>query len=126
MPAANYPITIEQGATYELPVTLEQPTSDLDPTPIPMDLTGFTALSQIRLEYADPVPLATFTIGFLPNMSTTGSQSSSGSLVLSLTREQTALLPPINTAVYDLVLFQGNTEIRIMEGTVNIKPGVSR
>ncbi len=126
MPAAEYHLTIEQGATFSIPLTFMVPSSSANPVLIPMDLTGFTASSELRDAYDNPNTLVSFTITFPPSGSATGSIDSSGSLTMSLTANQTALLPVTNTAVYDLILIQGTTIIRVLEGTVWIKPSVTR
>jgi hypothetical protein len=127
MPAARYDITIEQGATLQLPLSLQIATSPTNPTLIVMDLTGYTARSQIRDFYNNTEILAEMTVEFgsFGSGSVTGSVGSSGSIVLSLTASQTASLPYLR-AVWDMKLYIGATEIRILEGDAWIRPSVTR
>ena len=125
MPAARQDIIIEQNASFTLPLTLLTQTSEVNPTLIPMDLTNFTAESQIRDTYDNPNFLTNFTIAFAPSGSTTGSFSSSGSLTLSLTPQQTLALP-FGRWVWDLFLFQGSISTKILYGEAWVRPAVSR
>lgn len=127
MPAARYDITIEQGATFELPLTMQVESSSVNPTLINMNLNGYTAKSQVRDFYNNTSVLADMTINFGSAGSglTTGSISNSGSVVLSLTAAQTALLPYIR-AVWDMKLYIGATETRVLEGDAWITPSVTR
>jgi len=122
-----YDITIEQGATFQLPLTLQAQSSSVNPTLINMNLTGYTAKSQVRDFYNNTNVLAEMTIDFGSAGSglTTGSVSSSGSIVLSLTAAQTALMPYMR-AVWDMKLYIGTTETRVLEGDAWIKPSVTR
>jgi len=128
MPAAHYDITIEQGATFELPLVLQVESSSVNPTLINMDLTGYTARSQIRDHYNHPDVLAEMTIDFGSGGSgiTTGSVASSGSIVLSLTASQTDALPSCVHSVWDLKLYIGDVELRVLEGEARIHPSVTR
>jgi hypothetical protein len=127
MPAGKYDITIDQGATFELPLTLQVPLSVSDPTLVPMDLTGYTCRAQIRDFYNNPSVLAEFGVNFGSSSSgvVTGSAGSSGSVVLSLTASQTASMPYIR-AVWDMKLYIGASEIRILQGDAWIRPAVTR
>ena len=124
MPAAQYHLTVDIGATFELSFTFMVASSSVDPTPVPMDLNGYTALSQIRDAYGNPNYLAQMTVSFPPSGSTTGSTSSAGVLVLSLSAAQTAILPTLR-GVWDLKLIQGSTVLRVVEGEAWLKPQVS-
>jgi hypothetical protein len=127
MPAAHYDITIEQGATFELPLSFQVESSSVNPTLITMDLTGYTARSQVRDYYDHPTVLAEMTVDFGTYGSgiLTGSVAASGSIVLSLTADQTEALPPIH-AVWDLKLYIGSEEIRVLNGEARIRPSVTR
>src|SRR5689334_13264029 len=53
MPAIKQDITIEQGTDFEDPFVL--------PATSPIDLTGATAVMQVRTSYTDPTALVTLT-----------------------------------------------------------------
>jgi hypothetical protein len=67
----------------------------------------------------------TVEFGAFGSGSIVGSTGSSGSIVLSLTASQTAVLPDIR-AVWDMKLYIGETELRILEGDAWIRPSVTR
>lgn len=127
MPAGKYDITIDQGSTFELPLTLQVPTSTDDPTLIAMDLTGYTCRAQVRDFYNNPNILAEFTaeFGSAGSGASTGSIASSGSIVLSLTASQTESMPYIQ-AVWDMKLYIGTTKVRLLQGDAWIRPSVTR
>ena len=129
MAAAHYDITIDQGALYTLPLTFFAPSSSVNPTLVPVDLTGYTAAAQIRDDYNNANILAQFSVTFSGSTPLTGSVSSNGSLVLSLLGSQSAVLPSGLRGVWDLFLYpNGDTDQaqRMLEGTAWIRPRVTR
>lgn len=85
----------------------------------PYDLTGAVIVSQVRGRFPtgglDPDPVAEFTCAADDN----------GVLLLSLTGEQTALIPP-GSYVYDvLVTPSGGTRKRLLRGSVHVSPTVT-
>jgi hypothetical protein len=111
MSAGRYDIKIEQGATFSLPITVQDSSGSV------IDLTGATPRGQLRLNYASPRALATFAVS--------GSMSL-GTFTCSLTPETTAALPAGN-AVYDVEIAYSATSVdRLLEGTVTISPEVTR
>jgi len=121
MPAANYNLTIEQGATFSLPLQFLQ--SD---GVTPVNLTGYTFAAKLRLSASDPNVLATFTTTVTPL---------TGSVVLSLTATETAGLTvepsgtavrKITTAAWDLEMTVGSTKYRVMQGIAKISPEVTK
>lgn len=128
MPAARYDITVEQGATFELPLSLQSESSSVDPTLVPMDLSGYTGRAQIRELYHATNVLTDLLVEFSSYSGSgelVGTSASSGSIMLSLTAAQTARIPAVR-AVWDLKIYLGATEIRVLEGDAWIRPSVTR
>ena len=126
MSAGHYDLTIYQGATFSKTFTLKQGISQDDPSPTPFDFTGYTGAADIREDYARDYPLVAFTVTFPPSGSVTGSIAASGSINISLTSEQTLALPGGITGVWDLLLYQGDTVIRLLEGQAFINPAATK
>lgn len=111
MSAGKYSITIEQGASFSLPITVQNSSGSV------IDLTGATPRGQLRLNHGSPRALATFAV--------TGSMSL-GTFTCSLTPEQTASLPA-GSAVYDVeIAYTSSSVDRLLEGSVTISPEVTR
>lgn len=115
MPAGIYDMTIEQGATFALNLTLQDANGD------PFDLTGYTGRGQLRTRYSDVSPLVNFTVT-VPQHNTLPSE---GKLSIGLTAAQTAALPP-RALVYDIELVKNAEVIRILQGRADISPEVTR
>ena len=126
MSAGHYDLTVEQGATFSKTFTLKQGITKDDPNPTPCDFTGYTGVAEIREDYARDFPLVAFTVTFPPSGSVTGSIAASGSINISLTSEQTLVLPAGITGVWDLLLYQGDTVTRLLEGQAFIYPVATR
>ena len=104
-------LVIDQGSTFSTDLTL----NDEDGNAI--DLTNFTANSQIRKWYTSTNPVATFTT----NINTTDSI-----VTLSLTANQTSNLQS-GRYVYDCELTSLNGAVsRIVEGIVTVTPQVTK
>jgi len=89
-----------------------------DTAGLPLDLTGYTALSQVRKSYPSSL-IATITSVFVADRTT-------GNITLSLTDIQTKTLET-GRYVYDLVITDsGGTKTRVIEGQVIVNPGVTR
>lgn len=113
MPAANFNILIDQGATFSQTLSL------LTIARLPLDLTGFTARSKIRKNYTDEDPLATFTM-------TIESPATDGRITMSLSATITASIPA-TTAVYDVEIESGGGVVtRIMQGKAIISPEATK
>ena len=102
-------LIIDQGATFFINLDI----SDTSDTPV--DLTGYTATSQMRKTYTSSSATA-----FTASINTTSS-----SVVLEMTATQTANLAS-GRYVYDVELRSGNTVSRIGEGIVTVTPQVTR
>lgn len=115
--AAGYQnLYLEQGATFSVSITLDDVYGNN------YDLTNATAQSQIRKSYYSANSITQFTSTI---------DVSSSTIALSLDSRQTANIAP-GRYVYDTiisfpgVLGQANTVVRILEGTVDVSPGVTR
>ena len=109
--AAFTEITIEQGATFSTTVNVE------DAYYNPINLTGYSASSQMRKSYYSS---SASTI----NATITG--TANGEITLSITSANTANLTP-GRYVYDLIISDGaNTVTRVVEGIATVLPSVTR
>jgi len=116
MAAAQYDITIEQGATFRLDLVWRDSNNN------PVDLNGYSARMQVRASYTDSVVQLNLT-------------SSNGAIVLGgalgtivVTGAATATDDiPIRAGVYDLELEASDgTVTRLVQGKVRISPEVTR
>jgi hypothetical protein len=112
MPAANYDILIEQGATY----TQEFIWKDSDGDPV--DLAGYTARMKIRQLKTDNV-IVSLTSG---SGITLGND---GSITVYISAAATELLP-LCKARYDLELVSNGIVTRLIQGQVTISAEVTR
>ena len=105
-------IFIDQGANFSTTVTIEDGNSSA------LDLTGYTALAQIRKTYQSTTA-TNFT-------STFDADRTTGLITISLTDTQTAALEE-GRYVYDLLITDlSGTKTRVVEGIVTVNPSVSR
>lgn len=101
-------LVIDQGSTFASSIDI------LDDNDEPVDLSNYTARGQIRKHYT-----SSNSVSFTTTLS-------NGSLVISLTANQTANIIA-GRYVYDLELVDpANTVVRILEGIVTITPEVTR
>ena len=111
MPLAGiYNITIDQGATYILPLVVSSSGG-------PRDLSGFSARGMIRKSYTAPTPLASFNVS--------GALDTSGSFSIYLTATQTNTLPSM-VGVYDLEIYSGSYVERLIQGNCTVSPQVTK
>ena len=108
--ASKANITIDQGTTFSTDLTLTDEFGDN------LDLTGYTANSQMRKWYTSSTAAATFT---------TAINVASAAVTLSLTPTQTANIV-FGRYVYDVEITNGTTTSRIVEGVVTVTPQVTR
>ncbi len=114
--AANYDITIEQGATFQLNLIWK------DSAGVPIDLTGYTAKMQVRQRYAsdDAVLSLSTTAGTIVLGGVAGTINITGPAA------DTAAIT-IKQGVYDVELTSaGGIVTRLIEGCVAISPEVTR
>lgn len=114
MPAGNYDLTIEQGATFAQRITYKVPAGT------PVDLTGYTARLQVRRTAASPVALSLTTEN---GGITLG--GAAGTIDLAITATATAAIAA-DAYVYDLELVSGATVTRLLEGNVVVSREVTR
>lgn len=104
-------IVIDQGSDFTSTVEVE------DTTGGPADLTNYTAFGQIRKTYKSVTAYS---------LNATVANASEGKLRLSLTNAETSLLKA-GRYVYDVeVTSPSGTVSRVIEGQVEVTPGVSR
>ena len=109
-----YNTTIDQGATWSLIVTYNDPNGD------PINLTNATAALQLRTS-----PLARTAALTLDTEDGIVINPLEGTLDITATPEQTgAILPQRYT--YDLELYLGNSVTRLIEGTILVSPETTR
>jgi hypothetical protein len=121
MAAGQYPILIEQGATFALDLIVKSSPTEQAPAGEPIDLAGATITGQIRPDAGSDKILATFD-GIVTD-------PASGGLTLLIPAARTRAIDPFTypDAVYDiLITFPNGTVRRLIEGTVTISPGVTR
>lgn len=107
-------LLIDQGSTFRYQVSVSDTNDDTA-----FDLTGFTATSHIKKTYKSVSASATFTCGFA------GDNPVSGGITLSLTDEQTKLLPA-GRYMFDVVIESITGDIfRVVEGLIEVTPGVT-
>lgn len=104
MAAGKHNITIEQGTTFLLTITLQ------DGTGVPIDITGCVVAGMVRLRYGADQPLATFTCTLV--------NPAQGVFTVGLTDAQTAALD-FERGVYDIeIAYPSGTKSRLMQGNV--------
>tara|TARA_R100001163_G_C5060168_1_gene196942 strand:- start:1903 stop:2238 length:336 start_codon:yes stop_codon:yes gene_type:complete len=105
-------IVIEQGASFSTDIDIT------DAAGARVDLTNYTANSQIRKHYSSTNATATFTC-------TTG--GSNGTVTMTLNYANTATIDD-GRYVYDLTLLNtsANTKLRAVEGIVTVTPRVTQ
>lgn len=104
---------IDQGSTFNSIIHLTD-----DNTNSPINVSGYTANSQIRRSY--------YSANISANITCTFSNTANGELTLSMTAAETANIKA-GRYVFDVkTTDQYNTVSRILEGTINILPQVTR
>lgn len=113
--ANTYNITIEQGADFNLSLQYKDSTGNA------VNLTGYTARSQVRSSYSAPTALLTLTT----ENGCISIDGANGAITLAANAAQTAIIPASN-GVYDIELVAGASVIRFLEGSVRITPEVTK
>lgn len=111
--AANYDITIEQGATFTFTLTVTG-----------VNLTGYNARMQGRSTHA--ATSNNFSLTSSPAAGIVITPGTNSVIAVTLTATQTAALEAPREGVYDLEYFDGSTVTRILEGTYRVTPEVTR
>lgn len=112
MAAGYQELFIEQGTTFNTTITLDDVNGDA------FDLTGVTPKAQVRKSYYSANASANFDVTIpIPT---------NGLISLTLNAPATSNLKP-GRYVYDVVIKDSaNTVTRVLEGTVNVVPQVTR
>jgi len=117
MPAAQYNLALEQGATFRLTITWT------DNASAPIDLTGAHAHMQIRTQHAN-----TDTGSPLIDIDDTSGITLGGPAgTIEILIDETLTAPlTVSNALYDLYITMPNGDRdRILEGSVTIDPQVT-
>ena len=118
MSAGSFDLTIEQYTTFTLDLTITEGEGD---NVTPMDLTPYTPRLQVRESAAAREIL----LACNPeNGRILVDQPTSGVIQITLTAEDTSHLS-WSEGVYDLLLTGPDTH-RLLEGSVTVRPGVTR
>jgi hypothetical protein len=105
-------IFIDQGADFSTTVTISDSSNSA------LDLTGYTALAQVRKTYESTTSTA-FTATFASDRTT-------GQITISLTDTQTSTLEH-GRYVWDLLITDAaGSKTRVVEGIATVNPSVSR
>lgn len=104
-------LNIEQYASFSTTINVEDVQGDA------INLTGYTAASQIRKSYYSTTA---------NNLTATVTGTANGEITLSMTAANTANLTP-GRYLYDLVITAPDTtKTRVVEGIVNVLAGVTK
>ena len=119
MPAGRYDITIEQGATFTLPVSYKNSAGSV------VNLSsGYSARMRIK-ESVGGTLLASTESGDSTGATISVSLAASGNnITITMTAANTAALT-FDHAVYDFELISGSVVDRIIEGRVSLKKEVT-
>ena len=111
MSAGTYNFILEQGATFNRILTVQENGSA-------MDLTGYSVASLMRSTHDSSTVVGTFTC--------TISNASGGVITMTMTNSTTGAIEE-GIYVYDVEIASGvGTVTRLMEGTVTVNPEVTR
>jgi hypothetical protein len=113
MPTGCFNIQIDQGSTYSQNLTLT------DSALIPINLSGYAARGAIRRRFSSTGVLANFTTAII--------SAPSGVISISLTDDETKLLPS-SLLGYDIEIYTSGDAIvdRILNGKVEVFPEYTR
>ena len=109
--AAYSELNIEQYADFSATINVDDVAGDA------INLYGYSASSQIRKSYYS---------SSANNLTATVTGTSNGEITLTMTSANTANLTP-GRYLYDLVISApDSTKTRVVEGIVNVLPGITR
>jgi len=112
MPAGYSELFLEQGATFNTSITLD------DVNGVAFNLVNYTASSQMRKSYYSSNAAATFTVS-------TGNNPALGTITISIDSANTANIVP-GRYVYDVYITGESSRVRVLEGIVNVSPQVTK
>jgi hypothetical protein len=114
MPAGYQELFLEQGASFNTTITLDDVYNEA------YNLYNYSAASQMRKSYYSANTSAVFGTTVNPT---------SGEITMTLDAPTTANIYP-GRYVYDVVIYSNsdaaNNTIRVLEGIINVTPGVTR
>ena len=111
MAAGTYNFTLEQGATFNRILTLQENSSA-------MNLTGYSVASKFRSTHDSSTVVGTFKC--------TISDATAGEITMQMTNSTTAAIEE-GIYVYDLeITNSAGTVTRLMEGNITVNPEVTR
>jgi len=111
MSAGTYNFVLEQGATFNRILTVQE-------NGTAMNLTGYSAASKFRLTHDSSTVVGTFTC--------TISDAANGKITMAMTNSTSAAIEE-GIYVYDLEITSGTgTVTRLMQGEVTVNPEVTR
>lgn len=110
MPAGTYNLSIEQGATFSLQVTLQAPGGGV------FSLVGYAVRAQIRRSHSHSQAF---------DLAVSIPAPATGVFVLGLSAAQTSALG-FDTGVWDLEIESGGVVTRVLQGAVSVSPEVTR
>jgi hypothetical protein len=117
MTAGIYNFTIDQGAQYTTTIVYQNPNGT------PIDLTGYTAAMQLRVQAAAPNP-ASLTLTSAPGGGIVITPLA-GQLDITITTAQAATLDA-RFYVYDLELTLSGVVSRIIQGQITVSAQVTQ
>lgn len=121
MAAATHNLVIEQGSTFNLNITWQ------DPEGSPVDLTGYSIRMQAREDFDSPDPIIDFDSDNLSAGQTIGTLDATGVIDITLADEITAALDFDTKVLYDVVAESAGGEVyRVVQGKITLKKGVTR
>jgi hypothetical protein len=112
MPAGYSELFLEQGASFNTSITLDDVAGDA------FNLYSYTAASQMRKSYYSSNAAATFSVS-------TGNDPSLGVITMSLDSANTANIYP-GRYVYDVYVTSGSARVRVLEGIINVTPQTTK
>jgi hypothetical protein len=126
MAAGRYDITLEQGATFDLPLRYRTPSGT------PVNLTGYTARMQVREAPASSVfvefnsSLTSNGFIFITGSAENREDGANGNLRVFMTAANSAALPRF-AGRYDLELRDASGYVtRLIEGQFRVEPEITR
>lgn len=103
-------LVIDQGSTFSADIDVTDSVGD------PLDLTGYSVAGQIRTSYASSTAV---------DFSGSVYSATNGTVRIQLSATQTNAMKA-GRYVYDVEIDNGSLTIRIVEGQVEVRPGVTR
>lgn len=112
MPAGYSELFLEQGATFNTSITLDDVNGQA------FNLVTYTASSQMRKSYYSSNATVTFVVS-------TGASPELGVITIALDSANTANIYP-GRYVYDVYVTNDVSRVRVLEGIVNVTPQATK